>query len=285
MFVLGIPAEVVVTVGSLNLIYQFWVHTEHVPKLGWFEWIFVTPSNHRVHHAQNDRYLDRNYGGLFILWDRLFGTFQEELAEEPCVYGIRGPLRSFNPLRALTHVYVDMARDSWHTRRWRDKLRVWVARNGWRPADVAERFPRAKADLTAFEKYDPRVPAAVGWYALFQLVAVVGLLNAMQFSALDYVSGVVLVLVLLATTVTTARWLDGGDPAPILRWEGLRLATIAGLLGVGWLSGVAPLPLLAGVLYLVLNALALPWLGRREPAIAMQNSDPTAALDAGQMSH
>ena len=75
--------------------------------------------------------------------------------------------------------------------------------------DVAERFPRAKSDLASFEKYDPKVPAAVGWYALFQLVAVVGLLNTMQFSALDYVSGVVLVLVLLATTITTARWLDG----------------------------------------------------------------------------
>lgn len=285
MFLLGIPAEVVVTVGSLNLIYQFWVHTEHVPKLGWYEWIFVTPSNHRVHHAQNDRYLDRNYGGLFILWDRLFGTFQEELAEEPCVYGIRGPLRSFNPLRALTHIYADMAQDSWHTRRWQDKLRVWVARNGWRPADVAERFPRAKSDLASFEKYDPKVPAAVGWYALFQLVAVVGLLNAMQFSALDYVAGVVLVLVLLATTVTTARWLDGDEPGSILRWEGVRLATVAGLLGIGWLSGISSLPLLAGLLYLALNCLVLPWLGRREPVIAVQNSDPASALDAGQMLH
>jgi alkylglycerol monooxygenase len=270
-------------VGSLNLIYQFWVHTEHVPKLGWYEWIFVTPSNHRVHHAQNDLYLDRNYGGLFIIWDRLFGTFQEERPEEPCVYGIRGPLRSFNPLRALTHIYVDMAQDSWHTRRWKDKLRVWVARNGWRPADVAERFPRAKTDLTSFEKYDPKVPAAVGAYALFQLVAVISLLNIMQFSALDYVTGVLLVLVLLATTVTTACWLDGGEPVPILRWEGMRLATIAGLLGIGWLSGVSSLPLLAGVLYLALNSLALPCLGRSEPVIAVQSSNPASALDAGQM--
>ena len=99
MYLLGIPAEVVVTVGSLNLIYQFWVHTEHIPKLGWYEWFFVTPSNHRVHHAQNDVYMDRNYGGLFIIWDRLFGTFQTELDEEPVVFGIRGPLRSWNPAR------------------------------------------------------------------------------------------------------------------------------------------------------------------------------------------
>ena len=96
MYLLGIPAEVVVTVGSLNLIYQFWVHTEHIPKLGWYEWFFVTPSNHRVHHAQNDRYLDRNYGGLFIIWDRMFGTFEPERA--PVVYGLRKNVDTYNPV-------------------------------------------------------------------------------------------------------------------------------------------------------------------------------------------
>ena len=101
MFALGIPAEVVVTVGSLNLIYQFWVHTEHIPKLGKYEWFFITPSNHRVHHAQNDIYMDRNYGGVFILWDRLFGTFQEELKEQPVIFGIRGPLRSLTLFKRL----------------------------------------------------------------------------------------------------------------------------------------------------------------------------------------
>ena len=145
MYLLGIPAEVVVTVGALNLIYQFWVHTQHVPKLGWYEWFFVTPSNHRVHHAQNDRYMDRNYGGLFIIWDRLFGTFQEELDEEPVVYGIRGPLKSWSPVKALTHIYVDMAKDSWYTRNWRDKCKVWVSRTGWRPADVADQHRKRDA--------------------------------------------------------------------------------------------------------------------------------------------
>ncbi|MGB1142521.1 MAG: sterol desaturase family protein, partial [Halioglobus sp.] len=176
MFLIGIPAEVVVTVGSLNLIYQFWVHTEHIPKLGWYEWFFVTPSNHRVHHAQNDVYIDRNYGGLFIIWDRLFGTFQEELDDEPVIFGIRGPLHSWNPAKALTHIYVDMARDSWNTASWRDKLKVWVSRTGWRPADVAAASPRQKNDLEHFERYDPRVPGLVSWYAFFQLVAVVVLL-------------------------------------------------------------------------------------------------------------
>lgn len=100
MAVAGVPPLVFLTVAALNLLYQFWVHTRHVPKLGWFEWFFISPSNHRVHHAQNAVYMDRNYGGVFILWDRLFGTFQEELDEEPVVFGVTTPLASWNPLWA-----------------------------------------------------------------------------------------------------------------------------------------------------------------------------------------
>lgn len=89
--VLGVPLVVFISVASLNLLYQFWVHTRHVPKLGWFEWFFVTPSNHRAHHAQNALYMDRNYGGVFIIWDRLFGSFQEEDENEPVIFGVTTP--------------------------------------------------------------------------------------------------------------------------------------------------------------------------------------------------
>lgn len=236
MYLLGIPAQVVVTVGALNLIYQFWVHTQHVPKLGWYEWFFVTPSNHRVHHAQNDRYMDRNYGGLFIIWDRMFGTFQEELDDEPVVYGIRGPLKSWSPIKALTHIYVDMARDSWHTKRWRDKLKVWVSRTGWRPADVALRYPHAKPDLSQFERYDPKMPRTVAVYAFFQLVSVVLLLNYMEKAELTYWQGFAGWTILLATTVITALWMEGRPAASLLRWDVARLAAIALLL---WSSNVA----------------------------------------------
>ena len=263
MYLLGIPAEVIVTVGAINLIYQFWVHTEHVPKLGWYEWLFVTPSNHRVHHAQNEIYLDRNYGGLFILWDRLFGSFQEELEEEPVVFGIRGPLHSWNPVKALTHIYVDMARDSWHTARWGDKLKVWVARTGWRPADVALRYPREKNDLSQFHKYDPAVSGKVSMYAFFQLVAVVLLLNFMQSASLGYWSGFALWALLLGTTIITALWLEGRGAARLLPWEGLRLAGLGLLLVLAWsgaansdnISGAGEL--LAAALYVGLNVLFL----------------------------
>ena len=269
MFVLGIPAEVVVTVGSLNLLYQFWVHTEHVPKLGWYEWLFITPSNHRVHHAQNDIYMDRNYGGVFILWDRLFGTFQEELDEEPVIFGIRGPLRSFNPFHALTHVYVDMITDCWRTRGWRNKLKVWVARTGWQPDDVAASHPRNKNDLSAFEKYDPQVPGLVAWYGFFQLVAVVLFLIWMQVQSLPYWGGVFCWTALFATTMTTALWLEARESTWVMQWERLRIAGIAGLVICGLALGVDVV--LIGLTYLLANILFL-WVMARgiSPAVAEQ---------------
>ena len=112
MAVIGVPPLVFGTVALIDLLYQFWVHTQQVGKLGWFDRWFCSPSNHRVHHAVNDRYLDRNYGGVLIVWDRLFGTFEEERDDEPCVYGTRAPLRSFNPLWANLEVYASLARDA-----------------------------------------------------------------------------------------------------------------------------------------------------------------------------
>ncbi len=261
MYLVGIPAEVVITVGSISLIYQFWVHTRHLPKLGWYEWFFVTPSNHRVHHAQNDIYIDRNYGGILILWDRLFGTFQEELAEEPPVYGIRGPLHSWNPVKALTHVYIDMGRDSWHTARWRDKLAVWWSRTGWRPADVAARFPREKNDLTRFRKFDPQVPRRVAVYGFAQLVATVVLLDFMQKTSLSYWGGVALWGILLTTMVTTALWLEGRSADSLRHWELLRLLGLGVLLVVAWRAGFNPDALAVGAGYGILNLgfLALLW--------------------------
>ncbi|MGX9080429.1 sterol desaturase family protein, partial [Klebsiella pneumoniae] len=96
----------------------------HIPKLGWFEWLFITPSNHRVHHAQNPIYMDRNYGGVFIVWDRIFGTFQEELDEEPVVFGVTVPLASWNPLWANLQVYAGLWSDARRASSWWDRLRI-----------------------------------------------------------------------------------------------------------------------------------------------------------------
>src|SRR4051794_12900109 len=105
---LGVPPIVFVVVDSLSTLYQFWIHTELIGRLGWFEWIFNTPSQHRVHHAVNPQYLDKNYAATLCIWDRMFGTFERE-REEP-VYGLVKPLRSFNPIRAQLQGFVDIAR-------------------------------------------------------------------------------------------------------------------------------------------------------------------------------
>lgn len=167
MAVLGYPTRVFAIIALIDLLYQFWVHTEIVGRLGWFDRVFCSPSNHRAHHAVNDRYLDHNYGGILILWDRLFGTFVEESAEDPPVYGTRSPLQSWNPLWANVEVYGAALKDSWHARRWRDKLQVWIKPPGWRPDDVATRFPKPVFDI-AHARYNPPLSPAFKVYCVLQ---------------------------------------------------------------------------------------------------------------------
>jgi sterol desaturase/sphingolipid hydroxylase (fatty acid hydroxylase superfamily) len=165
MAVAGVPPLVFAVVALVDLLYQFWVHTRLVDRLGWFDRWFCAPSNHRVHHAVNDVYLDRNYGGILVVWDRLFGTFQAERADTPCVYGTRSPLRSWNPLWANLEVYAGLVHDSLRTRRLADKCRVWLEPPGWRPADVAAQFPRAPFVLGAIPRYAPPMSPAQRWGA------------------------------------------------------------------------------------------------------------------------
>jgi alkylglycerol monooxygenase len=153
MAVMGVPPTQFLLAGLIVLFYQFWIHTEHIGRLGWFDRVFSSPSNHRVHHAVNPQYINKNYGGMLVVWDRLFGTFQEE--DEKCVYGTQTPLNSSNPLWALFAVYAGLAHDAYHARRWRDKLRLWFMPTGWRPADVAVRFPSAPFDISVRQLYNP----------------------------------------------------------------------------------------------------------------------------------
>lgn len=168
MAIAGVPPLVFGVVGLVDLLYQFWVHTRHVGKLGWFDRWFCSPSNHRVHHAVNDGYLDRNYGGVLVVWDRLFGSFQEE--GQHCTYGTRSPLDSWDPLWSNAQVYWSLAQDSWHARSWVDKLRVWFKPPGWRPADVAARFPKPAFAMTEVRRYHPPLTPAAAWFAGVQFL-------------------------------------------------------------------------------------------------------------------
>ena len=138
----GIPHKVIIVLAPIHLFGQFWYHTRHIGKLGWLEYIFVTPSQHRVHHAINPIYIDKNLGGIFSIWDRMFGTFQEELDEEPCVFGTLKPVHTWNPILINFQHNWGLAKDTWYTKSWKDKFRLWFMPTGWRPEDVAKRFPR-----------------------------------------------------------------------------------------------------------------------------------------------
>jgi len=184
LFVIGFPLEILITVNAVNLIYQFWVHTQVVRRTGVFDYVLVTPSNHRVHHAQNERYIDKNYGGMLILWDRMFGTFEDERPDEPVVFGVRKPLANWNPFWANLQVYDYLLFDARKTRRWRDKIGIWFRRTGWRPDDVKERYPKRDSELKAFEKYDPPMLRPVQYYVLAQfLIALLATLAIGQLFA------------------------------------------------------------------------------------------------------
>jgi alkylglycerol monooxygenase len=239
MALAGFPPELFLVVGLIDLLYQFWIHTEQVGSLGVFDRVFASPSNHRVHHAVNDVYLDRNYGGILILWDRLFGTFQPELAAVRCVYGTRDPLRSWNPLWANLHTYAALARDSVRAGSWADKVRVYLGPPGWRPADVAARFPKPEFRLP-LEKYAPPLPAALGRYCLAQFVVVLGF--GTHFLAVEPGLARWAAFAYLGALVASL-WTIGGlaeGRAGFTRLEALRLALLAVLaLGLGPPAGVS----------------------------------------------
>ena len=271
MALAGVPPLVFLTVGALNLLYQFWVHTRHVPKLGWLEWVFITPSNHRVHHAQNPVYMDRNYGGVFILWDRLFGTFQEELDEEPVIFGVTTPLASWNPLWANAQFYVALWRDAVRAESWWDRLRIWFMPTGWRPADVAAKYPQAKADLSQFVKFEVPLSGAQKAYAVLQFT--VYLLGGTYLLAVG--EGLSLPALLLGLgwmafgLYVIGAWLENRPQAR--RLEMLRLALNLPLAWLALQLGLlAAQPLLWPLLlaYSLLSLLALWWAPKRMPVPA-----------------
>ena len=145
---LGFPPAMIAIQKGISLVYQYWIHTETIRRLPtWFEAVFNTPSHHRVHHARNPRYLDRNYAGVLIIWDRMFGTFQPELDEEPCRYGIVKNLATFNIVRVAFHEWIGMAQDI--VRQPRHILGWMFGPPGWSPDGSRETSAKLKADWEA----------------------------------------------------------------------------------------------------------------------------------------
>ena len=237
-FFLGMPISMFVSIASAHLIYQFWVHSQHIPKLGVFEWFMVSPSNHRVHHAQNADYIDKNYGGLLIIWDRLFGTYKAEDEKQQAIYGIRVPLQSWNPIWANLHIFAGMLRDIWHTNRWSDKFRVLWSKTGWHPEDMVERFPQQKSDLEQFEKYNPQRSSRINGAIIVQylLLAVLHFWSAGQSTVLSSALMWAVVIAQVAVLIVIGAVLEG--KAYARPFEYTRLLALSSML---WISYSAEL--------------------------------------------
>jgi sterol desaturase/sphingolipid hydroxylase (fatty acid hydroxylase superfamily) len=204
MAILGVPPLVFGAVALIDLLYQYWVHTELVGKLGWLDRVFVTPSNHRVHHGQNDWCIDRNYGGILILWDRLFGTFAEERDDERVVYGIRKPLASYDPLWGNLHVYRDIWRAARAESSWGAAFKRWFAK----PAGDG---PLPHLDPRSVRRFaPPNSPAALG-YATLQYALLVPIVTHFIAVApsLSLAARSTYALVILASAVGIGGWLEG----------------------------------------------------------------------------
>jgi sterol desaturase/sphingolipid hydroxylase (fatty acid hydroxylase superfamily) len=254
--VLGFPPLMYVVMGAINTLYQFWIHTSAVGKLGPLEWVLNTPSHHRVHHGINPAYIDRNYAGIFIVWDRLFGTFSAE--EEEPVYGVVKPLASWNPWWANLHAWVDMARLARRCARWRDALRVPLMPPEWRPADLGgdvtipevTRETRPRYGLA----YGPR-PTSLTLDAYLGLctVATVGATGAIlafqgdltQLQLYLSVGLALLTMIGWGALIEHRRW---AIPFELARLAGLATAGVLAFGLPAWIAGGAAVGLAAWVL-------------------------------------
>ena len=228
MAVAGVPPTLFLIVGLIDLLYQYWVHTELIGRLGPLDRILVTPSNHRVHHGQNDYCLDRNYGGILILWDRLFGTFADERAGEAIIYGVRTPLRAFNPVWGNLHVYAELWRVSLAAKGIKAKLAGWLG-----PPGGGGKAPAA-FDPAAFTRFSTPRSEGVNAYVVAQYafgnVALVALL--IQIGSLGMIEGVAWGGLIASGLFTQGALLEGA------RWA--RVAESGRLVVVGAACTIAP---------------------------------------------
>jgi alkylglycerol monooxygenase len=263
---LGFPPEWFLAMFSFNLIWQFWCHTRLIGRLGPLEWVFNTPSHHRVHHGRNPKYLDKNFAGTLIVWDRLFGTFEPE-AEEP-VYGTTRPFASWNPLWANLQIWYELAHDAWLAPyRW-DKLKVWFMPLGWRPRGLPPKPPAQDVSRDDLVKYDASVPAGLTGYLMTQYSLAVLLALYVLNRAEEPLAGLSLAIILreivLPGTLVILSLGTTGGLFERKSWafpiEILRVLVLTGGLIV-YVSDTRYLPLVASAAVIGASA-SLLWLAR-----------------------
>jgi sterol desaturase/sphingolipid hydroxylase (fatty acid hydroxylase superfamily) len=176
----GFNPLMIVTIGAFNTLYQFWIHTRLIGKMGPLEWILNTPSHHRVHHGSEPKYIDKNHAGTLIIWDRMFGTFQEE--EEEPIYGITRSFNSWNPVWANFHYWKELWDISQQASNWKDKLKVYVKPPGWQPRELGGFRPPQGIDKARYQKYDTKLSKPLAWYLFFQFILLIGFTSYFMFT-------------------------------------------------------------------------------------------------------
>lgn len=257
MALLGFDTTQLLIVGGINLIYQFWIHTEMIDRMGVLEWFMNTPSHHRVHHGRNPKYIDKNHAGTFIIWDRLFGTFQEE--EERPVYGITTPINSWNPVWANFAHYEHIGAQLRNASTFIDKLKVLFYKPGY-DAKMAAYYPIPDVDRNNYQKFNTTVAPAVNFYILFQYILLtLTTFPFLQFqNQLDWVQKGLIAL-LIGLTVVNFGWLFEGR-IWAFRAEAIRLILCTGV-GV-WLLLPQAYGLWIATVVAALGLISTIWLWR-----------------------
>ena len=222
----GFDPIMFLTVSSFNTLYQFWIHTRAIGKMGPLEWIFNTPSHHRVHHGSNKKYIDKNHAGSLIIWDRMFGTFQAE--EEEVVYGITKPLASWNPVWANFHYWYDLFKMAGTTPSLRNKIKVFIKAPGWEPEEAFSEndLPDHKSRFNS--KYSPEYNRKLNWYLSVQFLSALTIATLILFvsgklNSLQLISSTILVVLTLTTCGALfehKEWLRKFEYFRLLFWLG-----------------------------------------------------------------
>jgi alkylglycerol monooxygenase len=197
---LGFETRDFALISALNTLYQFWIHTETIGRMGWFEYLFNTPSHHRVHHGRNPKYIDKNHAGSLIIWDKMFGTFQAE--EERPTYGITKPINSWNAIWANISHYAEMGKDLKRITSWHDRIKYLFKKPGWLPDYLGGYQTAPDIDPSTYKKYDTPGTVSLNLYVLFQYVLCLVGTALFLFKANEFIlSEKILITVLIAITV------------------------------------------------------------------------------------
>ena len=234
---LGFDPVHFILISAFNTLYQFWIHTETIGKMGWFEYIFNTPSHHRVHHGRNPKYIDKNHAGSLIIWDKMFGTFQAE--EEKPTYGITKPINSWNAVYANVSHYVEMSKDLKRIPSWSDKIKYLFMKPGWLPPSLGGYRAAPEVDRSVYKKYETPAPMLLNLYVLFQFVLCLGGTSLFLFSVgkFAFPEKVLISLLVTMVVVNCGVLFENRSWAPFAEW--IRIISYSTLLAIltfvnGW---------------------------------------------------